>query len=77
MIDAIKLNKSNDNRIKVTLLVDDVETANKLYLKAVETNTEVQVDDDVLMAFSKSNEALEKQNKFDELIKSKKKRKGD
>ncbi|MHA7848242.1 hypothetical protein [Serratia sp. D1N4] len=73
MINTIRLNKNNDDRIRVTLLVDDVEVANKIYLKAIESETDVHVDDNVLKAFKEKNRdnTQDKQNKLDSFIKNK------
>lgn len=52
---SIEIKKARDNRIAVTLLVDDVELANELYLKAKAENIEVSMSEDVVKMLNKSN----------------------
>ncbi|WP_061796325.1 hypothetical protein [Serratia ficaria] len=52
---SIEIKKAKDNRIAVTLLVDDVELANELYLKAKAENIDVSMSGDVVKMLNKSN----------------------
>lgn len=56
---SIEIKKARDNRIAVTLLVDDVELANELYLKAKAENIEVSMSEDVVKMLNKSNKETE------------------
>lgn len=56
---SIEIKKERDNRIAVTLLVDDVELANELYLKAKAENIEVSMSEDVVKMLNKSNKETE------------------
>lgn len=51
---SIEIKKARDNRIAVTLLVDDVELANELYLKAKAENIEVSMSEDVVKMLNTS-----------------------
>ncbi|HEJ7042962.1 MAG: hypothetical protein E6093_07155 [Serratia liquefaciens] len=56
---SIEIKKAKDNRIAVTLLVDDVELANELYLKAKAENIEASMSEDVVKMLNKSNNQSE------------------
>lgn len=51
----IEIRKSNDDRIAVTLLVDDVELANKIYISARdEFGLDVEITEEVTKMLNKS-----------------------
>ncbi|WP_099063824.1 hypothetical protein [Serratia sp. BW106] len=56
----IEIKKSNDDRIAVTLLVDDVELANKIYISARdEFGLDVEITEEVTKMLNKSNKETE------------------
>ncbi|WP_413514826.1 hypothetical protein [Serratia proteamaculans] len=56
----IEIKKSNDDRIAVTLLVDDVELANKIYISARdEFGLDVEITEEVTKMLNKSNNQSE------------------
>lgn len=56
----IEIKKSNDDRIAVTLLVDDVELANKIYISARdEFGLDVEITEEATKMLNKSNNQSE------------------
>ncbi|WP_434460295.1 hypothetical protein ACMV5L_14290 [Serratia plymuthica] len=56
----VEIKKSNDDRIAVTLLVDDVELANKIYISARdEFGLDVEITEEATKMLNKSNKETE------------------